>query len=134
MQFEDWWHHKWNVVEFFMVIISTACLFPERSIDTKRRQMGGFFYLLRIFRVIRYVPKLSSMVSTVLISLPGMVDIISLMGIVLFLFAGIGNVTFGNLKNGSCYGDNTTFFRFTTSFVMLFQVMYFRAIQISITT
>ncbi|CAM6120080.1 unnamed protein product [Calypogeia fissa] len=54
--------------------------------------------------------------------MPSMVDIVSLMGIVLFLFAGIGNNLFANLKNGSCYGGDMTFYRFTTSFVLLFQV------------
>ncbi|CAM6120084.1 unnamed protein product [Calypogeia fissa] len=51
-----------------------------------------------------------------------MVDIVCLTGIVLFLFAGIGNNLFANLKNGSCYGGNTSFYRFTQAFVLLFQV------------
>lgn len=122
MQPEDWWHHKWNLAELILAFVSTICLFPERENDKKRREVGGFFYILRIFRVIRYIPQLSNMVSTIIISLPGMVDIVSLMGIVLFLFAGIGSNIFANLKNGSCYGGNTSFYRITQAFVLLIQV------------
>lgn len=104
-----------------MAIISASCLYP--GTNKKRYFTGAFFTIVRIFRVIRYLPTLNHMMSTVLISFPAMVNIMSLMGIFLCFFASMGNFVFWNIRNGVCIEKHTRDFRdFSGSFLILLQV------------
>jgi uncharacterized membrane protein len=88
-----------------------------------RKTVGRVPMGARIFRVIRYTPRLNSLLKIVIVSMMHMVDIVWLLGILLVSFSVIGVQMFAKVRDGICIGTEMNFTTFTTSFVTLFQVL-----------
>lgn len=121
MQFYDWLHDWWNEAELVLVIGSTNCLYATQG--TSKAEWGNVFYLLRIFRIIRFLPSLRELVHTVLVSLPSLIYVVELLAIWLLEFAMIFYQTFPYINSGTCVNRDVRFDRFFPSFVFSFQVL-----------
>ncbi len=121
MQFRDWIIDWWNWFELIIILGSGACLFPSPEEPTKILA-GKMFDIVRIFRVIRYIPSLHTLVNTILVSLPSLIYVIELLGISIFEFAIIFGNSFENMAAGNGIGNDINFQSFSYSFVTIFQV------------
>ncbi|KAJ7531395.1 hypothetical protein O6H91_14G042100 [Diphasiastrum complanatum] len=106
--------------EAFLSITGAACLFPQK--DSPRQIVGRLVYTTRIFCIIRHVPRAKTLMGTLYVCLPSMVDIMGILMVFLFAFAGIGVQLFAHVKDGVCLGPWINFGSFFHSFVTVFQV------------
>ncbi|KAJ7564574.1 hypothetical protein O6H91_02G023500 [Diphasiastrum complanatum] len=109
-----------DAFEVFLSITGAACLFPPK--DSMRQLMGRLVYATRIFCIVRHIPRATTLVRTLYICLPSMLDIMGLLMIFLFCFAGVGVQVFADVKDGQCLGPWMTFRSFTSAFITVFQV------------
>jgi hypothetical protein len=121
MQFRDWIIDWWNWFELIIILGSGTCLFPSTKEPTKILA-GKMFDIVRIFRIIRYIPSLHTLVNTILVSLPSLIYVIELLGISIFEFAIIFGNSFENMSAGDGIGNDINFQTFLYSFVTIFQV------------
>ncbi len=123
MQFQDWMIDWWNWVELVIALGSASCLFPSANKETPRRSVGNLFAIVRIFRIIRYIPTLNTLVNTIMVSLPSLIYVIELLGISIFEFSIIFGNSFENMSAGNGIGNDINFRNFLYSFVTIFQVI-----------
>jgi hypothetical protein len=124
MQFRDWMIDWWNWVELLIALGSASCLFPSPK-DTQRILVGNLFAIVRIFRIIRYIPTLNTLVNTIMVSLPSLIFVIELLGISIFEFSIIFGNSFENMAAGNGIGNDINFQTFVYSFVTIFQVIMY---------
>ena len=114
------WTDKWHVFEAILAFGSLGVLFPSSDIA---RKWGGAFAILRIFRVTRFSTSLNVFLRTILASIPALVHIVGLLGIVLFIYSGVGVQYFDGVKYGLYVNKKANFERFANSFLVLFHCM-----------
>jgi len=110
---------KWNVFELLIVVGSLLTLKNTPLLMI----LGRPFRFVRIFRVIRYSRNLSMLMNTIISSLGAMFNIILLLVMVIFVYAGVGTQLFVNIKYGPYLTRQVNFKSFANSFLVLFQVM-----------
>jgi hypothetical protein len=123
MQFQDWMIDWWNWVELVSALGSASCLFPSLK-ETQRRLVGNLFAIVRIFRIIRYIPTLKTLVNTIMVSLPSLIYVMELLGMSIYEFSIIFWNSFENMAPGNGIGNDINFQTFLYSFVTIFQVNY----------
>ncbi len=121
VQFRDWIIDYVNWFELIIILGSGVCLFPSPKASTKILA-GKMFDIVRIFRVIRYIPSLHTLANTILVSLPSLIYVIELLGISIFEFAIMFANSFENMAAGNGIGNDINFQSFSYSFVTIFQV------------
>ncbi|KAJ7531393.1 hypothetical protein O6H91_14G042100 [Diphasiastrum complanatum] len=119
-EFWDYYIDYSIAFEAFLSITGAACLFPQK--DSPRQIVGRLVYTTRIFCIIRHVPRAKTLMGTLYVCLPSMVDIMGILMVFLFAFAGIGVQLFAHVKDGVCLGPWINFGSFFHSFVTVFQV------------
>jgi len=112
---------KWNVFELVIAAGSAATLCSRNG--SVRDQIGRPFRFLRIFRVIRHLHSVQILASTLLLAIPSILSVMALMMIWMFVYAGIGTQLFANVKYGETLNKDANFQSFTSSFLLLFQVI-----------
>jgi cation channel sperm-associated protein 4 len=93
--FLEFWKVGWNVFDF--IIVTVSVLGSGASFVSSGRVLR-ILRVLRAFRSLRSISALQGLqvvVQTVLVSLPDMVNVVILLGIVTFIFAVIGIQLFG---------------------------------------
>ncbi|CAK9218676.1 unnamed protein product [Sphagnum troendelagicum] len=120
-EFRDWMIDWWNWVELLIALGSASCLFPSPK-ETQRILVGNLFAIVRIFRIIRYIPTLNTLVNTIMVSLPSLIFVIELLGISIFEFSIIFGNSFENMAPGNGIGNDINFQTFVYSFVTIFQI------------
>ncbi len=83
-----WGGNLWGPFEAFLVFGSLVSLYPGHATTATRAEIGRPFRLLRPFRIIRFVPGLMELVKTLVRGVPAMVNIVGLLAISTFLYAG----------------------------------------------
>ena len=112
---------RWNAFELFLAVGSAATL---RSVPgSPRDQIGRPFRFLRVFRIIRHVQSLQILASTLVLAVPSILSVMGLMMIWIFVYAGVGTQVFPNVKYGVALNKDANFQSFTSSFLLLFQVV-----------
>ena len=116
-----YFYRRWNAFELFLAVGSAATL---RSVPgSTRDQIGRPFRYLRVFRVIRHVQSLQILASTLVLAVPSILSVMGLMMIWMFVYAGVGTQVFPNVKYGVALNKDANFQSFTSSFLLLFQVV-----------
>lgn len=113
--------NKWNAFELFLAAGSAATLRSKSG--SVRDQIGRPFRFLRVFRVIRHVQSLQILANTLVLAVPSILSVMGLMLIWMFMYAGIGTQVFSNVKYGVALNKDANFQSFTSSFLLLFQVV-----------
>lgn len=83
-----WGGNFWGPFEAFIVLGSLVSLYPGHATTAARAEVGRPFRLLRPFRIIPFVPGLVDLTKTLVRSVPAMVNIVALLAISTFLYAG----------------------------------------------
>ena len=112
---------RWNIFEAVLVTMSTITLFPAQ--ESFRLQAGRPFRFLRIFRIVRYVDSLKKILNRIAVTLPSLVQIITLQMIFIIIYAGIATQVFADVKYGLHMNRKVNFETFTNSFLILFHSM-----------
>ena len=113
--------NKWNAFELTLAVGSAVTL--QSKAGSLRDQIGRPFRFLRVFRIIRHVQSLQILASTLLLAIPSILSVMGLMLIWMFMYAGIGTQIFPNVKFGEALNKDANFQTFTSSFLLLFQVI-----------
>lgn len=90
-------HDPWNVFDFLIVGASLLTFIPQLNVLRTLR-------ILRIFLIISFMPRLRFLVESLLLSLPGILGISILLGVVFYVFAIIATQLFG-ADNYYTFGD-----------------------------
>ncbi|XP_024517728.1 voltage-dependent T-type calcium channel subunit alpha-1H [Selaginella moellendorffii] len=107
-------------IEALISIIAASGLMGVKG--TPRGYLGRFGYITRVFCIIPHVPRARVIIRTIFICLPTMGEIMALLAIFLFAFAGVGFQMFSHVKDGNCIGPVLNFRTFVNSFITVFQV------------
>ena len=113
--------NKWNLFELVLAVGSAATLQSQNG--SVRDQIGRPFRFLRVFRIIRHVTSLQILASTLVLAVPSILSVMGLVLIWIFMYAGIGTQIFPYVKYGVALNKDANFQSFTSSFLLLFQVI-----------
>ena len=116
------WADKWHAFEATLAFGSLAFIVFSGSSELSTK-WGGAFAILRLFRVGRFSTSLNVFLRTILASIPALVHIVGLLGIVLFIYSGVGVQYFDGVKYGLYVNNKANFERFSNSFLVLFHCM-----------
>lgn len=118
---KHYFSNKWNMFELVLAVGSAATL-QSRS-GSVRDQIGRPFRFLRVFRIVRHVASLQILASTLVLAVPSILSVMGLVLIWIFVYAGIGTQIFPYVKYGEALNKDANFQSFTSSFLLLFQVI-----------
>lgn len=93
MRAHSYLRDSWNILDFLVVVLGWVSLMLEQSNISAIRVIR----ILRPLRAINSMPGMSSLVSTILNSLPIMFDIMVLFGFMLIMFGTIATQLFGGI-------------------------------------
>ncbi|XP_024524545.1 voltage-dependent L-type calcium channel subunit alpha-1S-like [Selaginella moellendorffii] len=93
-------------IEAVISILAGAGLMGLKG--TPRGYVGRFAYIARVFCIIPHVPRARVIMRVMFICCPTIGEIMALLGIFLFLFAGIGFQMFSQVADGACIGPLVT--------------------------
>ncbi len=80
----DYFKSAWNIFDFSLIVLSLLPIAAEFAL------LGRVLRLLRVIRLINVFPELRLIVETLLRSIPSMLHITMLMGILFFIYAVLG--------------------------------------------
>lgn len=106
----NYFKDTWNLIDFFILI---GCLVPAGS---NAISVFRLIRILRVFRLITALPKLQTIVSALLSSIPSMAYVVILLGLHFYIYGVIGTFLFA--KN-----DPMHFGSLGKSFLSLFQTL-----------
>jgi len=117
----------WNIFDFVIVAACLLVMFVQYAGGDSDAKLSSLrpLRLLLIFRVIKRAKGIRLMVTTLLISLPAMINVATLLFLLFFLYAIIGMQMFGNVKFGTEHGlgQHANFRYFGNSMLLLFRVI-----------
>eukprot|EP00931_Biecheleriopsis_adriatica_P017951 TRINITY_DN12706_c0_g1_i1.p1 TRINITY_DN12706_c0_g1~~TRINITY_DN12706_c0_g1_i1.p1 ORF type:complete len:1988 (-),score=424.40 TRINITY_DN12706_c0_g1_i1:49-6012(-) len=97
----DFFMDKWHAYDLFAIIGSDVGvlvnLFAEQDDKGSFLQILGVFQILRILMLVRYTWFMDSMVNTLYAALPGLINVTSLLGLLIFMYACVGVGLFGTI-------------------------------------
>jgi hypothetical protein len=102
MRAHSYLRDTWNVLDFLVVVLGwLSGLIDQENISAIRT-----IRILRPLRTINSMPGMSSLVSTILNSMPHMVDIMILFGFMLIMFGTIATQLLGGKLVNRCFAPN----------------------------
>jgi voltage-gated sodium channel len=107
----DYFLDPWNVFDFIIVAV---CLIPV--VDTHYVAVFRIARILRVLRMITYVPKLRLLIGALLKSIPSMGYVILLLSLLFYIYGILGSFMFGK-------GDPAHFGNLHLSLITLFKVL-----------
>lgn len=105
-QFKTYFRNKWNVIDLIIVIVSLFD-FVIGFLDFKLIGNKDIIKLIKVFRVLRLIklvkniPSLFNQIKTLLHSLPAVLNILSLLGLILYIYAILGVFLFNGTPKGT---------------------------------
>ncbi|CAD8071678.1 unnamed protein product [Paramecium sonneborni] len=115
----------WNVFDFTVVLLTLLGVILEQSdVLSNVGTATSILRTFRIFRVLRLIKSAKNLriiFGTFLVTLPGLVSVGGLLGIMLFIFAVIFMNLFPYVKRGEGVTDNSNFSSFGVSLFTLFK-------------
>ena len=124
MGLKTYFTEGWTILDFVIVIGSLVDVFLTFLSST-------FFSLsvIRVFRVfailklIKWSKRLRMMMRTLLISIPPVINVLSLWGIITFVYAVIGVAVFGSAQEGESLYNHATFKEFGSAVYILLRIV-----------
>ena len=113
----------WNMFDF-LIVTSSVAMIPLGVMGTSIKVSAiRPFRLLLVFRVIKHARGVRLMVTTLLVSLPALLNVAAILFLLFFLYAIIGVQLFGNIKYGQQMGPHANFRSFGAAMQLLFRVL-----------
>ena len=111
---------RWNAFDFFCVATSVAGLAANIGSTTSVLRV---LRLARVFRLVRKLKGLRMLFNTLVISLPGLVNIGALLFLLCFVFAVLGMNLFGKVMFGENLNRDANFTNFGNSLLVLLRMV-----------
>mmetsp|Transcript_88982 Transcript_88982/g.157547 ORF Transcript_88982/g.157547 Transcript_88982/m.157547 type:complete len:1931 (-) Transcript_88982:53-5845(-) len=108
----DFWKDKWNAYDCVAVLGSDIGVVVNMFLADKEgaiAQILGGFQILRMLMLVRYTWFMDSMVYTIFAALPGLINVIALLMLVVFMYACLGVGLFGTIMAGDPQANFHTF-------------------------
>ena len=115
-----YFNSRWNAFDFFCVATSVVGLAADVGSTTSVLRV---FRLARVFRLVRKLKGLRMLFNTLVISLPGLVNIGALLFLLCFVFAVLGMNLFGKVKFGENLNADANFTNFGNSILILLRMV-----------
>eukprot|EP01051_Picozoa_sp_SAG22_P011938 SAG22_NODE_1195_length_5200_cov_2.280533_1_plen_1405_part_01 len=109
----------WNSFDFCIVLLSVFSFFAK---DFSAIQGARSLRVLRILLLLKSAPSLKTIFTTLVISIPPTLNIMALMGILMFVYGVLGIQLYGGLPMGSRIHHIDNFDSIHTAMMVLFQV------------
>ena len=109
----------WCMFDFFVVMLS--CLMTWFELPPALAPLK-LLRVLRVFRLVKKVPVLQIMISTLVGAMPSIVSALFFLSIWIFLFSAIGMQFFANVKHGEVIGNQWHFRDNVSAMMMLFRI------------
>ena len=88
-RFDRYFRDPWNVFDFLIIVLSLIPAVGVLALVARKAR------LLRVLRLVSAVPELRLLVTTLVSSIPGMLHIVALMGVLTYIYAIVGLELFG---------------------------------------
>ena len=111
---------RWNAFDFFCVATSVLGLAADVGSTTSVLRV---LRLARVFRLVRKLKGLRMLFNTLVISLPGLVNIGALLFLLCFVFAVLGMNLFGKVTFGENLNEHANFTNFGNSLLILLRMV-----------
>ena len=115
-----YFNSRWNAFDFFCVATSVVGLAADVGSTTSVLRV---FRLARVFRLVRKLKGLRMLFNTLVISLPGLVNIGALLFLLCFVFAVLGMNLFGKVTFGENLNEDANFTNFGNSLLILLRMV-----------
>ena len=119
----------WNKFDFFVVVSSILDLMLE-TLDTKSMefltvapQLARVMRVLRVIRIIKLAGKqegLQAIIQTIVFSLPSLLNVVILLGLIYFMFTIMGWFVFQTVITGDVISELKNFTTFVNGFLLVF--------------
>ena len=115
---------KWNVFDFFVLVLSIAAL----SLYSASVKLGSAITVIRAFRLQKILKKFQALkslrliIQTFIASLNPLASIGSLLVLILYVYAIVGVLLFGNVKRNGKLNDTINFESFPAAALTLFVI------------
>ena len=118
---EAYFREAWNCFDFLVVVVScTGAGLTYAAAGAGVADVLRTFRVLRVFRLIPNIKGLRSLFTTLVFSLPALLNVGSVLLLVYFMFAVLGMNLFGHLKqDGQCLERHFNFEDFPTAMLVL---------------
>lgn len=122
---------SWNVFDFCVVLASFFDIVMNQMSTNSLKflrvgpQLARVMRVLRVSRLFRLINKykgLQALIQTITFSLPQLANVFSLLMLVYFIFAVLGNFLFRNISTGTIIDENTNFNDFSHSFMTMIRM------------
>ncbi|XP_024544215.1 voltage-dependent L-type calcium channel subunit alpha-1F-like isoform X1 [Selaginella moellendorffii] len=120
---DEWKVYKNEVarqMEFGLSIMAAIGFMGKKG--TVRGYVGRTAYIARVFCIIPHVARARVIMRTMFICLPTVAEILALLAIFMYMFAGMAFQLFSAMKEGTCIGPSVNFRTFVNAFIAVFQV------------
>ena len=117
---EAYFSSRWNCFDFFCVAIT---LIGFMAGSGGAASVFRILRLARIFRVVKKLTGLRMLFNTLIISLPGLLNIGALMFLLCFVYAILGMNLFGKVKFGENLNEDANFTNFGHSLLLLLRMV-----------
>ena len=111
---------RWNLFDFFCVVTSILGVAANVGSTTSVLRV---FRLARVFRLVRKLKGLRMLFNTLVISLPGLINIGALLFLLCFVFAVLGMNLFGKVQFGENLNEDANFTNFGNSILILLRMV-----------
>ncbi|KAI3378578.1 hypothetical protein SNEBB_007102 [Seison nebaliae] len=124
---KDYFRSGWNIFDLLICFVSIMSLIYERTF-IQYFSKPTVFRVMRVFRigkllrVIRFARGIRKLLFALFSSLPALVNISSLLGIILFMYSIIGMMLFKKVKHNGYITETSNFETFFKSFAILVRI------------
>ena len=122
-----WWgmgiqyfQDKWNVFDFALVIL--AWIGQMGALPPTLASLFRIFRVMRMLRLLRNIKGLLKLFKTLIYSIPALLNVGVIMGLIMFIFANLAMNSFGNVKEGELLTGDANFQTFWLSFNTMWRI------------
>jgi len=130
----------WNIFDFGLVVIAIASCIIDLSFNMQQpwialtgtssasntaSSLARLFRILRVLRfgkLLKFFPRFRRLTTTLIISVPALINIFSLLFMIISIFALVGLSLFKDIKRNGAMNDFINFETFGSAFMLLYRV------------
>jgi hypothetical protein len=118
----NYWAAAWNVFDFIVVVASVVGMLLSVFSSFSIGPVASLVRTVRVGRVIRLVKQARSLrllFRALLVTLPGLANIASLLGLFIVIYAILGQQLFAHVKYGATFNEDANFRSFGSALLLL---------------
>jgi len=113
--FEQYWSDPFNVFDGLVVLVSIVFVFVPGG------AIAGLFRIGRVFRLIKRAPQLRALMTSMIMTVPAIINVFAVLLLLFFIFAVIGTELFGNVRHGFAINQDNNYQTWAASMLALWR-------------